>query len=96
MKGVIRPAGNQKCRVCGQRFELIDQNSGFACPKHLTRPYRYMFDFWHEGKRWRLYSDKSGHALQTYSQALCLAEDVRRDMSAYLRIRTLNKGGEPV
>ena len=57
MNGTIRAKG--KCPVCHGKFAEI-KKLGFICTTHQTTPKRFYIDFYHNGQRLRLFSDKQG------------------------------------
>ncbi len=66
MKGTIRAKG--KCPVCYGKFTEI-KKLGFICPEHQTTPKRFYIDFFHQGQRFRLFSDRQGQLLDSYQRA---------------------------
>jgi len=66
MNGTIRAKG--KCPVCHGKFAEI-KKLGFICTTHQTTPKRFYIDFYHNGQRLRLFSDKQGQILDSYQRA---------------------------
>lgn len=68
----IRAKG--RCPVCGGPFSARE---GLTCPKHRTRPERYMLDMMHDGTRIRRETDLDGRPIETLAQARALATRAR-------------------
>lgn len=70
---VIRP--RFKCEECGGTWQLLsekkkEQNgSRYYCPDCKTIPHRWYIDWFQNGKRCRVFKDKSNQALDTYKRA---------------------------
>lgn len=80
MRGTIRPISVQsKCPKCQRLFEEIAK-VGFICREHLTIPRKFYIDIWHEGKRYRIFSDKYNNVLDGYSLAKSLLMQINNDM----------------
>lgn len=65
-RGKIRAKG--KCPICGRKFTEL-KGIGYLCPEHKTVPQRLYVDLSWKGKRIRIFSDKTGHALDSYDRA---------------------------
>lgn len=80
MKGTIRPIAIQnKCPKCLKSFKELTK-LGFICEEHLTTPRKFYLDIWHEGKRYRIFTDKYNNVLDSYSAAKSLLKQVNSDM----------------
>jgi len=66
MKGFIRT--KEKCPICKSKFTNIPK-LGFICNEHKTTPNRYYIDFYNDGQRFRLFSDRHGQTLDSYKRA---------------------------
>jgi integrase len=66
MKGFIRT--KEKCPICQSKFTKIPK-LGFICNEHKTTPNRYYIDFYENGQRFRLFSDRHGQILDSYKRA---------------------------
>lgn len=66
MPGAIRT--KEKCPKCGKGFSLFSR-AGMICKKCKTTPQKFFIDLPWKGRRAKLYSDKSGRALDSYSYA---------------------------
>jgi integrase len=53
---------------------------GYICPACRTVPNRFYIDLWHDGKRVRLFSDKTGQVLDTYQRAQTLLSHIRYEI----------------
>lgn len=80
MKGAIRCKG--KCKKCGGEFKQVPR-LGFICPDCKTIPKRFFIDLWYQGKRIRLFADKTGQALDTYQRAENLLSHIRYEIQHY-------------
>jgi len=93
MMGTVRVKGT--CPVCHKPFKLIEQSGkkiGYICPKHLTIPERFFIDINWNGKRVKIYSDKTGQVLDSLDRANRLLvkinseiEDHSFDSSKYVK-----------
>lgn len=88
MIGTIR--ARESCPICARTFQTIDRD-GLLCKKHKTRPRRYFIDLWHK-RQIKIYSDKQGNILDSYSRAFKVLsiiskeiEDHTFDLSKYYR-----------
>jgi integrase len=80
MKGQIRPISIQsKCPKCKQPFKELPK-LGFICEEHLTTPRKFYLDIWHEGKRYRIFTDKYNNILDSYSAAKSLLKQINNDI----------------
>lgn len=80
MKGKIRPISRQKrCHVCNEPFEHLIK-LGYICRTCKTVPNRYMVDLFWKGKRIRIFSDRSGQAIDSYDRALRVVFKINQDM----------------
>jgi integrase len=77
MKGTIRCKGT--CPKCERQFQHISR-VGYICPECKTIPKRFFIDLWHDGKRVRLFSDKTGQVLDTYQRAQTLLSHIRYEI----------------
>ena len=77
MNGAIRP--KDKCPVCQSKFVEI-KKLGFICPEHQTTPKRFYIDFFHQGQRFRLFSDRQGQILDSYQRATTLLSRVNSEI----------------
>ena len=77
MKGTIRC--KNKCPKCERQFQHISR-VGYICPECKTIPKRFFIDLWHDGKRVRLFSDKTGQVLDTYQRAQTLLSHLRYEI----------------
>jgi integrase len=81
MAGHIRAKG--KCPVCGKPFIEI-QKLGFICLEHKTVPKRFYIDLPWQGQRIRVFSDKSGQALDSYDRADKLSDRIGEDLEEHI------------
>ena len=65
-QGTIRAKG--RCPICKEKFAEI-KGIGYICLKHETVPKKVWVDFPRKGKRIRIFSDKTGKPLDTYTRA---------------------------
>lgn len=92
MKGTIRPSARHLiCEECGEKFIFIHHKIGYRCSCKRS-PAKYVIDIAHQGKRPRIYVDKSGQILDTWAraramQAIITAEIENRtfDPSTYIK-----------
>jgi integrase len=77
MPGIIRSKG--ECQKCGEEFKHLPK-LGYICPECKTTPKRFFIDLWHQGKRIRLFSDKTGQVLDTYQRAQTLLSHIRYEI----------------
>lgn len=77
MPGVIRSRGT--CQKCGGNFKCIPK-LGYICPECQTTPKRFFIDLWYQGKRVRLFSDKTDQVLDTYQRAQTLLFHIRYEI----------------
>lgn len=77
MKGKIRAKG--KCPVCSGKFEHI-VGTAMRCPIHKTSPERLFIDIFYDGKRLKLYTDRHGQILDSYSRALHLLTHINAEI----------------
>jgi len=78
LKGTIRTKEN--CPKCGEEF-MYYPKLGFICPECKTVPKKVFIDLYHKGYgRVKIYSDKQGEALDTYSRALSLQETITTEL----------------
>jgi len=85
MKGAIRVKG--ACPVCRRSFKLIEQSGkklGYICPEHLTIPERFFIDMPWNGKRVRVFSDKSGQVLDSYDRANRLLVKINSEIEDHI------------
>ncbi len=80
MKGTIRT--KDKCPVCQGKFTEI-KKLGFICPEHKTTPDRLYIDFFHQGQRFKLYSDSQGQILDSYRRAVTLLSRVNSEIERH-------------
>jgi integrase len=80
MKGKIRPISIQnKCPKCKQPFKELSK-LGFICEEHLITPRKFYLDVSHEGKRYRIFTDKYNNVLDSYSSAKSLLKQINSDL----------------
>lgn len=72
----IRPKGS--CPVCKRPFKRTAK--GFICPKHFTKPTRFLVDFRHRGERVRRATTLDGKTLETLAQANHLFEKAKNEI----------------
>jgi len=78
LKGTVRT--KEKCPKCGDDF-MHYPKLGFVCPECKTVPKRVFIDLYHKGYgRIKIYSDKQGEPLDTYSRALTLQETITTEL----------------
>ena len=65
-QGTIRVKG--RCPICKEKFTEI-KGIGYICLEHKTVPKKVWVDFPWKGERIRIFSDKTGKPLDTYSRA---------------------------
>jgi integrase len=65
-EGNIRAKG--KCPICGEKFVEIP-GVAYICPKDKTAPKKLYVDLPWKGQRIRIFSDKTGQVLDSYSRA---------------------------
>ncbi len=80
MNGTIRAKG--KCPVCHDKFTEI-KKLGFICPEHQTTPKRFYIDFFHQGQRFRLFSDKQGQILDSFQRAGNLLSRINHEIKSH-------------
>jgi len=81
------------CEVCGKPFSRGKQ--GFECRQHKTKPNRFYLDFTHAQKRTRLFCDKGGIPLDTYSRAVTIADLVKAEIQNHSFNAIRYKESEP-
>lgn len=80
MQGKIRPISiHSKCKQCKRPFEEVPK-LGFICKTHGTVPRKFFIDLWYKGKRFRMFCDKYGNILDSYSAARSLLGQINRDI----------------
>ncbi len=78
LKGTIRT--KERCPKCGEDF-MHYPKLGFVCPECKTVPKKVFIDLYHKGYgRVKIYSDKQGEALDTYSRAVSLQETITTEI----------------
>jgi integrase len=75
--GTIRARG--KCPKCKKAFTEIPK-LGFICLEHETTPKRCYVDLPWNGKRIRIYTDKTGQVLDTYDRAEKLRDRIGEEL----------------
>jgi integrase len=65
-QGAIRAKG--RCPICREKFEEV-KGIGFVCLEHKTVPKKVYVDLPWKSERIRIFSDKTGKPLDTYSRA---------------------------
>ncbi len=65
-QGTIRAKG--RCPICKEKFTEI-KGIGYMCLEHKTVPKKVWVDFPWKGERIRIFSDKTGKPLDTYTRA---------------------------
>ena len=78
--GTIRARG--LCPKCRKKFPEIP-GVGYVCAEHETIPKRLYVDLFWKGKRIRIYSDKTGLVLDTYSRAQEVLDTIRNEIKTY-------------
>ena len=81
MAGKIRV--KDRCPVCNKSFSHIP-NLGFLCPEHKTTPKRFYLDFFWQGQRIRIFSDKQGQVLDSYQRTLNLQAKITYEVANHL------------
>jgi integrase len=81
MAGHIRAKGS--CPICGKAFVEI-QRLGFMCLEHQTVPKRFYIDLPWNGERIRIFSDKTGQALDTYDRADRIREHLQFEIDNHI------------
>lgn len=87
MKGTIRARG--KCPKCHSPF--IDVSYGISMHRHLgiicrscrITPQRFFIDLHYQGRRIRIFSDKSGQPLDSYHRAVNLLSPINYEIKNY-------------
>ncbi|KWT92040.1 tyrosine-type recombinase/integrase [Candidatus Magnetominusculus xianensis] len=80
MKGTIRV--KDKCPNCGESFEHV-KKLGYVCRNCKTTPKKFYLDLNWQGKRIRLFCDKSGLALDSYQRALNLQATIQHEIDTF-------------
>ena len=80
MKGNIRT--KEICPKCGKRFQEI-KHLGYICRECETIPKKFYLDLPHNGKRRRIFVDKTGQPLDSYKRALGLQELVNYEIKGH-------------
>ncbi|MBC8556021.1 MAG: hypothetical protein H8D23_40930, partial [Candidatus Brocadiales bacterium] len=80
MKGSICARG--KCPVCSGKFAEI-KKVAFFCPKHKTVPKRLYIDFYYNGHRYKLFSDRYGQVLDSYQRAETLLVHINGEIERH-------------
>ena len=80
MKGSICARG--KCPVCSGKFAEI-KKVAFFCPKHKTVPKRLYIDFYYNGHRYKLFSDRYGQVLDSYQRAETLLVHINGEVERH-------------
>jgi len=75
----IRAEG--RCPKCKGRFKK-DINKGFLCTTCLTRPERFLIDFWYEGERIRRGTTLDGRTLRSFVDANALLRQAENEIEA--------------
>jgi integrase len=78
MKGTIRV--REKCPICGGPFEYVNKKLGYICKPCKTIPTRFYIDIFYQGKRVRLFSDKTGQVLDSYARALNILSSINYEI----------------
>jgi len=79
MVGSIRAATkNNKCPECGEKF--IDTGNQLICSSCRMKPDKFLTDLHWQGKRVRLFKDRSGETLDSYNRAKRLLERIRGEI----------------
>jgi integrase len=87
MKGTIRARG--KCPKCHGLFIDISQgismhrHLGIICRSCIITPQRLFIDLHHQGRRIRIFSDKSGQPLDSYQRAVNLLFVINHEIANY-------------
>ncbi|MEO5360578.1 MAG: tyrosine-type recombinase/integrase [Nitrospirota bacterium] len=80
MKGSIRVKG--KCPNCGESFAHV-KKLGYICVKCRTTPRKFYIDLSWNGKRIRLFCDKTGQAIDSYQRALNLQATIQHEIDSH-------------
>jgi integrase len=80
MKGTIRT--KDKCSKCNKPFAHIEK-VGFICKKHETMPKRFFIDLFHDNKRIKIYSDRTGQVLDSYQRAFNLLSSINTELTEH-------------
>ncbi|MBF0320878.1 MAG: site-specific integrase [Nitrospirae bacterium] len=80
MKGTVRV--KEKCPNCGLAFEHV-KKLGYVCRSCKTTPKKYYLDLNWNGKRIRLFCDKTGQALDSYQRALNLQATIQHEIDSH-------------
>ena len=81
MQGTIRPIYIQsKCNTCKKPFEEVSR-LGYICKEHMTVPRKFFIDLHFEGRRYRIFTDKYGNVLDSYSAAKSILKQMNLDMA---------------
>lgn len=78
MKGTIRV--REKCPTCKGPFEYVNKKLGYTCKSCKTIPTRFYIDIFYQGRRVRLFSDKSGQVLDSYARALGILSSINYEI----------------
>lgn len=77
MKGSVET--KEKCPVCRQKFKHI-KKLGYICPTCKTTPRRFFIYLSHQGRRYRIYSTKTGTPLDSYQTALSVLSLINEEI----------------
>jgi integrase len=78
MKGHIRT--KERCPKCKEKYK--ETSNGLTCPQCFTVPKRYYIDLFYK-KQIKIYSDESGHPLDSYQRTFRLLEHIRHKIDRY-------------
>jgi len=81
MKGKIRI--KERCPVCHKDFIHVEK-LGYLCPEHKTTPKRFFIDLSWTGKRFKIYTDKTGMVLDSYQRASRLQDKIQGEIDAHI------------
>jgi integrase len=79
MKGIL-PLG--RCRTCGGTFKR-DKKKGYICPKHRSRPERFIITIYYEGERIRRGTTLEGKTLRAAEDAYSLRRQAENEIESH-------------
>ncbi len=77
MRGNIRT--EEVCPGCGEKFEHV-MGVGISCPQCHTRPEKFLLDIHWQGKRYRIFRDRTGERLGVYHKAFKLLARINEEI----------------
>ncbi|MBW1714491.1 MAG: site-specific integrase [Deltaproteobacteria bacterium] len=69
----------QKCPKCGKRFPS-SSGEPIQCETCLTKPTKYLINFWYKGKSLNLSYDKDGRTIHEFKHALAVLGEIRAEI----------------